>query len=128
MEKTAAAQIILGILSALAIYQTYQTYSHLSVRIMPGGGPYIELIPAILGFIIIWLGALQWEKQARFTLLQIICGIVMIILSIVYGAVRADWIIVILAAAAFTVIVSGFIQLFDFRSTSRNTEKNTRKT
>lgn len=123
MKKTAAAQIIIGILSELAIFQTYQTYSHLSVRIMPGGGPNIELILAILGFIIIWLAALQWEKQARFTLLQIICGIVMIILSIVYGAVRADWIIVILIAAAFAIVVSGFIQLLDSRNIPRNTEK-----
>jgi predicted outer membrane lipoprotein len=128
MKKTAAAQIILGILSALAIYQTYQTYSHLSVRIMPGGGPYIEIIPLILGFIILRLSAIQWEKQARFVPLQIVCGLVILILPVVYSAVRADWIIVILIAAAFTVIVSGFIQLFDFRSTSRNTEKNTRKT
>ncbi len=126
MKKAAAAQIILGILSELAIYQTYQTYSHLSVRIIPGGGPNIELIPVILGFIILWLSALQWEKQARFVLMQIVGGLVIIILSIVYGVVRADWIIVILAAAAFAVIVSGFIQLLDSRSAHRNTEKNTK--
>jgi hypothetical protein len=74
MKKIAAAQIILGILSGLAIYQTYQTYSHLSVRIIPGGGPNIELIPVLLGFIILWLAAIQWEKRARFVPLQIVCG------------------------------------------------------
>ena len=126
MKKAAAAQIILGILSGLAIYQMYQTYSSLGARIQPGGGPYIEIIPLILGFIILWAGSVQQSKQARFALLQIVCGLVMMILPVVYSAVRAEWIIIILMAAAFAVIVSGFIQLFDSRSAHRNTENNTK--
>jgi len=126
MKKAAAAQILLGILSELAIYQTYQIYSHLGAGIQPGGGPYIELIPVILGFIILWLGSIQWKNHARFAYLQIACGLVMIILPVVYSAVLADWIIIILAAAAFAVIVSGFIQLLVSRDTFRKREDDTK--
>ena len=122
MKKAAAALIILGILSEPVIYQMYQTYSSLGGRIQPGGGPYIEIIPLILGFIILWLGATQWEKQARFVPLQIVCGLVMMILPVVYSAVRAEWIIIILTAAAFAVIVSGFIQVLTPRKIPRNAD------
>jgi uncharacterized membrane protein YhaH (DUF805 family) len=49
--------------------------------------------------------------------------LVMLILPFVYSAARAEWIIVILIAAAFAVIVSGFIQLLCSGSTTPNTEK-----
>ena len=114
MKKTAFFLIIFGMLAELITYALYNRYLTSGGMIIPQPLHTInfELIVSVIGVLILWLASVQQAKHLRFATTQIVCGLLISVLPLIYAYISLVWPLFIVMAAALAIVVSGLIQLF----------------
>jgi hypothetical protein len=113
VKNIAGILIFTGFLAEWLIYIIYNKYLSSGGLVVPQPlhSFNIDMLLVIIGLIILWLASVQQSIHIRFSLLQIFCGLIIIILPLIYSIIRENWFMYTTMAAALLIIITGYFQL-----------------